>query len=89
MKLSEIYNNQKNNKPLSKGNVNNQSTKSKNVNVVVHLPEVGGLIKHLEVLYSAMIVQNMNRGNGDGSMWEKVSWFNSGQGAVKQSDSVN
>ena len=88
MKLSEIYNNQKNNKPLSKGNVNNQSTKSKNVNVVVHLPEVGGLIKHLEVLYSSMIIQNMNR-NSSGSMWDRVSWFNPGQGAVKQSQSVN
>jgi hypothetical protein len=88
MKLSEVYNKQQNNKPLNKGNVQSKPKETKNVNVVVHLPEVGGLIKHLEVLYSSMIVQNMNRSSG-GSMWDRVSWFNPGQGAVKQSQSVN
>ena len=88
MKLAEIYNKQQNNRSLNRDNTQNNSKESKNVNVVVHLPEVGGLIKHLEVLYSSMIVQNMNRGN-QGSMWDKISWFNPGQGAVKQSQSVN
>ena len=87
MKLSEIYNNQQKNKPLTRS-VKNKPKSTKNVNVVVHLPEVGGLIKHLEVLYSSMIIQNMNRSSG-GSMWDRVSWFNPGQGAVKQSQSVN
>ena len=88
MKLAEIYNKQQNSKSLNNNTNQNNPKEAKNVNVVVHLPEVGGLIKHLEVLYSSMIVQNMNRGN-QGSMWDKISWFNPGQGAVKQSQSVN
>ena len=88
MNLAEIYNKQQNSKSLNNNTTQNNPKEAKNVNVVVHLPEVGGLIKHLEVLYSSMIVQNMNRGN-QGSMWDKISWFSPGQGAVKQSQSVN
>jgi len=40
------------------------------------------------MLYSHMIVNNMNNSSNN-SMWEKVGWFNPGQGAVKQSQSVN
>jgi len=89
MKLADIYNKQQQ-KPLQKiNNQQNTNEKPKNTkNIFLHLPEVGQLVKHLEVLYSSMIVQNMNRSN-QGSMWEKISWFNSGQGSVKQSDSVN
>ena len=49
---------------------------------------VAKLEKHLDMLYSHMIVNNMNNAS-DNSMWEKVGWFNPGQGAVKQSQSVN
>ena len=52
------------------------------------MPEVSDLIRHLDVLYSSMIMQNMSRAS-NGNMWETVSWFNPGQGAVKQSQSVN
>ena len=89
MKLAEIYNKQQNKKPMqniSKKPVENEPKKTKNI--FLHLPEVGQLVKHLEVLYSSMIIQNMNRSN-EGSMWDKISWYNPGQGSVKQSDSVN
>jgi len=84
MKLADIY------KKQQKEKIVNQDTSSSghNVNLIVRMPEVAGLIKHLEVLYSSMIVQNMQRPSNE-SMWEKVSWFNPGQGAVKQSQSVN
>ena len=84
MKLADIYKKQQKEKIVNK----DTSPSGHNVNLIVRMPEVAGLIKHLEVLYSSMIVQNMQRPSNE-SMWEKVSWFNPGQGAVKQSQSVN
>ena len=43
------------------------------------MPEVAMLIKHLDLLYTKMLMQDENK---------EVSWFNNGQG-IKQSESVN
>jgi len=88
MKLSEIYNKGQNQRPpLKEKDVPKKASKP-SVNIVVKFPEVSALIKHLDMLYSHMIVNNMNNASNN-SMWEKVGWFNPGQGAVKQSQSVN
>jgi len=87
MKLAELYNNTYKKSPVSQPKSNPKSKPSE-VKVVVRMPEVSDLIRHLDVLYSSMIMQNMSRAS-NGNMWETVSWFNPGQGAVKQSQSVN
>ena len=46
------------------------------------MPEVGMLLKHLDLLYSKMMINQQQES-------QTVSWFNPGQGAVKQSQSVN
>ena len=56
---------------------------SKQVNVVIHMPEVAGLIKHLDLLYTKMLMNNNEQ-----QQTQQVSWFNPGQG-IKQSASVN
>ena len=91
MKLAELYNKQQSSGDMKKPPQKIPPPKNKqnsNINLVLRMPEIAELIKHLDVLYSSMIVQNMSN-RSSGSMWEKVSWFNPGQGSVKQSDSVN
>tara|TARA_R100000742_G_C4214834_1_gene40208 strand:- start:244 stop:507 length:264 start_codon:yes stop_codon:yes gene_type:complete len=87
MKLAELYNSKYKKAPISQPKPISKP-KSSEVKVVVRMPEVSDLIRHLDILYSSMIVQNMSRASS-GNMWETVSWFNPGQGAVKQSQSVN
>ena len=77
--LAEIYNNQQNKKPIEK-----KEQSSSQINLVIHMPEVSGLIRHLDLLYSRMIINDMNSQNN-----QNISWYNPGQGSVKQSDSVN
>lgn len=82
MTLSDIYNNQyketivKNPKEIEK------LDKPKQINLVLHMPEVRSLVKHLDLLYLKMI-------HNDSQESQTISYFNPGQGSVKQSDSVN
>ena len=63
---------------------------SKQINVVIHMPEVAGLIRHLDMLYTKLIISNQQ--SSDQPMIEILgkpyiqtkSWFNPGQG-IKQS----
>ena len=87
MKLAELYNNTYKKSPVSQPKSSPKSKPSE-VKVVVRMPEVSDLIRHLDVLYSSMIVSQMKTPS-ENSMWEKVSWYSPGQGAVKQSQSVN
>ena len=77
MTLAEIYNKQNNFKKQEKPPVKKQ------LNVVIHMPEVAGLIKHLDLLYTKMLMNNNEQ-----QQTQQVSWFNPGQG-IKQSASVN
>jgi hypothetical protein len=72
MTLAEIYNKQ--NSVEKK-----QEQPSPKKELVIHMPEVAMLIKHLDLLYTKMLMQDENK---------EVSWFNNGQG-IKQSESVN
>ena len=78
--LAEIYNNQyrESEKPPEQ---KKEQPKSAQVNLVLHMPEMGMLVRHLDLLYSRMMI-NQQRDS------QTVSWFNPGQGAVKQSQSV-
>jgi hypothetical protein len=72
MTLAEIYSKQNS---LEK----KQEQPSSKKELVIHMPEVAMLIKHLDLLYTKMLMQDENK---------EVNWFNNGQG-IKQSESVN
>jgi len=72
MTLAEIYNKQN-------GVQKKQEQPSPKKELVIHMPEVAMLIKHLDLLYTKMLMQDETK---------EVSWFNNGQG-IKQSESVN
>jgi len=72
MTLAEIYNKQN-------GIQKKEEQSSSKKELVIHMPEVAMLIKHLDLLYTKMLMQDENK---------EVSWFNNGQG-IKQSESVN
>jgi hypothetical protein len=72
MTLAEIYNKQNS---IQKKEEQPSSKKE----LVIHMPEVAMLIKHLDLLYTKMLMQDETK---------EVNWFNNGQG-IKQSESVN
>ena len=71
MTLAEIYNKQ--------NSIQKEEQPSSKKELVIHMPEVAMLIKHLDLLYTKMLMKDENK---------EVSWFNNGQG-IKQSESVN
>jgi hypothetical protein len=73
MKLADIY--------------NIQQDKTKEKKVVVEIPAVSSLIKHLDLLYSIVINNQIKEQQKDEI--QQISWFNNGQGSKDQSDSVN
>ena len=75
--LADIYNNQYKQKPVEK----KEEPKQSQINLVLHMPEVGMLVRHLDLLYSKMIINQQQNS-------QQVSYFNPGQGSVKQSDQV-
>ena len=77
--LADIYNSQYKQKVVEK---EDKPQQSKQINLVLHMPEVGILIKHLDLLYSKMMYNQQQES-------QTISYFNPGQGAVKQSQSVN
>tara|TARA_B100000579_G_C22581748_1_gene733851 strand:- start:190 stop:408 length:219 start_codon:yes stop_codon:yes gene_type:complete len=72
MTLAEIYNKQN-------GVEKKQEQPSPKKELVIHMPEVAMLIKHLDLLYTKMLMEDENK---------QTNWFNPGQG-IKQSESVN
>ena len=73
MTLAEIYNKQNNFKKQEK------PPAKKQLNVVVHMPEVAGLIKHLDLLYTKMLMSgNQQQGS------QQVSWYNHGDSRVRE-----
>jgi len=76
--LADIYNSQYKQKNVEK---KEQPQQSKQINLVLHMPEVGMLLKHLDLLYSKMMINQQQS--------QSISYFNPGQGAVRQSDQVS
>ena len=75
--LADIYNNQQSQQPVEK----KEEPKQAQINLVLHMPEMGMLVRHLDLLYSKMIINQQQNS-------QQVSYFNPGQGSVKQSDQV-
>ena len=76
MTLEEIYNSQSNTE---------ESLKSSN-ELIIRIPEIEKLIKHLDALYIKILAQS-NEESSESS--ENIGWFNNGQGSKSQGDSVN
>jgi len=73
MKLADIY--------------NHHQSKQEEKKIVVEMPVVNSLIKHLDLLYSIVINNQIKEQQKDEI--QQISWFNNGQGSKDQSDSVN
>jgi len=73
MTLAEIYNKQNNFKKQEK------PPAKKQLNVVVHMPEVAGLIKHLDLLYTKMLMSGNQQQES-----QQVSWYNHGDSRVRE-----
>tara|TARA_R100001082_G_scaffold82261_1_gene49126 strand:+ start:614 stop:844 length:231 start_codon:yes stop_codon:yes gene_type:complete len=76
MKLAEIYNKQ---------NGFEKKEASSKKQLIIHMPEIQMLIKHLDLLYTKMLMKNEEKEDSVAV----ANWFNPGQGSVKQSESVN
>tara|TARA_R100001594_G_scaffold127607_1_gene165371 strand:+ start:350 stop:574 length:225 start_codon:yes stop_codon:yes gene_type:complete len=73
MTLAEIYSKQNNFKKQEK------PPAKKQLNVVVHMPEVAGLIKHLDLLYTKMLMSGNQQQES-----QQVSWYNHGDSRVRE-----
>ena len=79
MTLEEIYNSQSNTQ---------ESPKSSN-ELIIRVPEIEKLIKHLDALYIKMLAQSNEESPKSSESSESIGWFNNGQGSKSQADSVN
>ena len=57
-----------------------QSNQNSN-NIVLHMPEVSQLIKHLDLLYTKLIMSNNQNQNQD---YQQVGWYNHGDSRVRE-----
>ena len=69
-KLMDIYNNQ---------------YKQEEKPLLVEMPQITSLLKHLDLLYSIVLKKQME----NELQQNTIQYFNSGQGSKSQSDSVN
>ena len=74
--LAEIYNNQyrESEKPPKQ---KQEQPKTAQVNVVLHMPEVAGLIRHLDLLYAKMLI-------GQQQETQTIGWYNHGDSRVRE-----
>jgi|TARA_Y100000114_G_C11755250_1_gene326528 hypothetical protein len=64
---------------------NNQYQKKDPNSLVVEVPQIDSLLKHLDLLYSIVLKKQMEQEQ----MQNTISYFNAGQGSKSQADSVN
>ena len=64
---------------------NNQYQKKDSKSLVVEVPQIDSLLKHLDLLYSIVLKKQMEQEQ----MQNTITYFNPGQGSKSQSDSVN
>lgn len=64
---------------------NNQYQKKDSKSLVVEVPQIDSLLKHLDLLYSIVLKKQMEQEE----MQDTVTYFNPGQGSKSQADSVN
>jgi|TARA_R100000030_G_scaffold87169_1_gene70771 hypothetical protein len=64
---------------------NNQYQKKDPNSLVVEVPQIDSLLKHLDLLYSIVLKKQMEQEE----MQDTITYFNPGQGSKSQADSVN
>jgi|TARA_Y100000015_G_C2356054_1_gene72956 hypothetical protein len=64
---------------------NNQYQKKDPNSLVVEVPQIDSLLKHLDLLYSIVLKKQMEQEQ----MQNTISYFSAGQGSKSQADSVN
>jgi len=50
---------------------------SRQINLVLHMPEVAGLIRHLDLLYAKMLI-------GQQQETQTIGWYNHGDSRVRE-----
>ena len=50
--------------------------------IVLHMPEVAAMVRHLDMLYSGMMIDGSAPGSQ--SMYESISWYNTGDSRVRE-----
>tara|TARA_R100001244_G_scaffold22409_1_gene23512 strand:+ start:1098 stop:1349 length:252 start_codon:yes stop_codon:yes gene_type:complete len=65
------------------------SSPNKNVNmisvppqIILHMPEVAAMVRHLDMLYSGMMIDGSAPGSH--SMYDSISWYNTGDSRVRE-----
>lgn len=62
-----------------------QKEQESSQSMVVHVPQITSLLKHLDLLYSVVLKNQMQEQSDE----QTIQYYNSGQGSKSQSDSVN
>ena len=74
--LAEIYNSQYK-ESKSPPQQKQEQPKTAQVNVILHMPEVGMLIRHLDLLYAKMMINQQQD-------TQTISWYNHGDSRVRE-----
>tara|TARA_R110002012_G_C11343384_1_gene578610 strand:+ start:145 stop:393 length:249 start_codon:yes stop_codon:yes gene_type:complete len=79
-KLYDLVNSAKKRKQPSQQN--NANVLAIPPRIVLHMPEVAAMVRHLDMLYSGMMIDGSAPGSQ--SMYESISWYNSGDSRVRE-----
>ena len=79
-KLYDLVNSSKKRKQPSQPN--NANVLAIPPRIVLHMPEVAAMVRHLDMLYSGMIIDGSAPGSQ--SMYESISWYNTGDSRVRE-----
>ena len=50
--------------------------------IVLHMPEVAAMVRHLDMLYSGLMIDGSAPGSH--SMYDSISWYNTGDSRVRE-----
>ena len=50
--------------------------------IVLHMPEVAAMVRHLDMLYSGLMIDGSAPGSQ--SMYDSISWYNTGDSRVRE-----
>ena len=79
--LYELVNGQKRRRKSSSPN-NNVNMIAVPPQIVLHMPEVAAMVRHLDMLYSGMMIDGSAPGSH--SMYDSISWYNTGDSRVRE-----
>jgi len=79
-KLYDLVNSAKKRKQLPQPN--NANVLAVPPRIVLHMPEVAAMVRHLDMLYSGMMIDGSAPGSQ--SMYESISWYNTGDSRVRE-----